>query len=62
MYITLSVNARPSRPSGKSTVSNFLSSFTTTLEMDQKVNISGGLVAKVLLTDTYADTKYRNLR
>jgi hypothetical protein len=30
---TLRVNARPSRPSGKSTVNNFLSSLTTTLQM-----------------------------
>lgn len=35
---TLSVKALPSRPSGKSTVKSFLSSLTTTLEMDQKVN------------------------
>jgi hypothetical protein len=33
MQSTLRVNARPSRPSGKSTVNNFLSSLTTTLQM-----------------------------
>jgi len=33
MQSTLSVNARPSRPSGKRTVNNFLSSLTTTLQI-----------------------------
>lgn len=31
---TLSVKARPSRPSGKSTVNSFLSALTTTLEIE----------------------------
>jgi len=33
MQSTLRVNARPSRPSGKRTVNNFLSSLTTTLQI-----------------------------
>lgn len=55
--ITFSVKARPSRPSGKSTVISFLSSLTTTLEMDQKVNIPCGSIAKIGQIDTLTETQ-----
>jgi hypothetical protein len=38
MLSTLRVNARPSRPSGKRTVNNFLSSLTTTLQIRSVLN------------------------